>query len=977
MKRKIALAVASSLCLISCQPPQQVTDVEVFRLEGNVLVPQQDQSIRPNQQSFNPLSLLMPDALAATGLRSVAAGVEVRLIRINDEGSPVSNEALATTTTDANGHYILDVPSDISLPAANLVVETGNYPAGTYLRNFATQEHLDLSPVTTAMVQLIVDRSEPLFSLPVNVIQEARILSEQGTQSIDYSSVNLSNALSNTLSSLKANGTLSSRLDQLLTRVLSGQVLAPNGRIAAAPRLKIDQFFMPDAEALTGIQPVSSNISVTLSQIDNNGNVVGLPLASAKTRSDGSYSIVLPAQAQLSSAYAVSVGSGPSLMRAMLSGSSQLDISPLSEMTTRLILDNGTILSQPKIPTSEYSAPEIIAILDAVQRSTANTSVGGASTVSAVLSVVEPVVKADSAVIGNLRAAGGIPGPAISSVGPVTPKDSVTLTGSAQAGSLITVEGGTQLVSVAVPAGSTQFSIPVPLKRNSSHTLQVRAVVGGVSSLPTQVQIRTDTLNPRIIASKIIARNPSGNSFETIITGSSGAIEDQGRSTLTITGPKLGNATVVQTNESGAFEARLAADSGDVLSLQVTDEANNTSTAQIVVGGPGPVITSVRQETTIQRDAPFADRVITFAGAGFDPILSNNQITFISPAGTVNSTPRSVATDRRTMVVTVPEGLAGKLGDLPAEVRVQVSVGGIASNDDRKFTLLPKVSVLNQSKLSGNGKSEYFHFDTTRQNIFMTNQLGADSQILTFDTQGNVQSLNIAATITHDSIFRDATLDNAGNLLVSNYDATLAGKARQLPELRPSYRISHYQLLGTGATLAMNKRVSESPELGFEPGAIAFSSISNKIYVALPSQGRIVKIDFTGGIFGRVDTLLSGLPKPIRDLELDPSGRFMYLSLGENLSVYRLTLNAQGDVDLFNSNFAKDLGNGNGHLTVDNDNNLYISLGTGIERINEQGQRINLIPILEGQQPTVGIVFVNNQLYVNQLNRPDLFRIAP
>lgn len=977
MRSRIALAGALSLLLTACQPPQQVS-VEVFRLEGQVMVPQQDQSLNASATAENPfLSYLIPPAHAATGLTEAPAGVEVRLIRIDDEGRPVSNEPLATTQTNAEGRYSLDVPTNISLPATNVVVEVGNYATGKYLRNFATQSELDLNPVTTAFVQLVVDRPEPLYSLPLNVIQELRNLSNQETQSIDYATIDLATALNNTLSSLKANATLNSRLDQLLNRVISGKVLAPSGRLAANTSFRIDRFLIPPAEALTGIQPVSSDITVTLSKIDNNGNVVGLPLATTKTQSDGTYSIVLPSEVTLGSEYVVSVGSGPSLMRAMLAGTAQLDISPLSEATTRLIVNNGTILSQPKIPITEFSAPEIIAILDAVQRSTENTSTGGANTVASVLSVIQPTIEADSVVQNNLKAAGGLPSPAINSVSPVSNQDTVTLTGTAPAGSMVTVEGGTQAVSTVLAAGSTQFQIVVPLRRNLEHVLKVRTVMGSVSSLPAEVVVRTDTLNPRIVSDKIIARNPSGSAFETIITGGPGAIEDGGRANVTISGPKLGNAIQVQTALDGSFEARLVADSGDVLTLTATDEVGNSSTAQIVVGGPGPVVTEVQQETTILRNAPFAERVVTLRGAGFDPVLSNNSVSFTSSRGTVNTAPRSVSADRREMVVPVPRGLVDRLIDLPTQVSVQVSSNGIPSNDNREFTLFPEISVLTEARLNSNGQSDFFYTDIQRQNLFFSQHVGQSSSIMTLDTNGNVLNRDIAGDITTDSIFRDMAVTAGGDLLVSNMDAALVGRPRQLPGVRPSYRVSQYQVQGAGAELKMTARVAESDNLGAEPGALAYSSTTQQIYVALPKEGRIVKISFVGNVFGRPETLISGLPSPIKDLAIDPLGRNLYISLGTNLAVYKLTLNNRGDSDLLNSNFSTNMGNGNGRMALDEEDNLFISLGTGIERVNNNGQRINLVPILEGQQPTVGLGLLNNQLYVNQLNAADLFRVAP
>lgn len=986
MKRYLALACAASLLVVGCPAPQQVIPLDIFRIEGDVYLPQGDTSLVA-RAPFNLLApvqtLLDPAAEAATGLVKAAAGLEVRLIRIDDNGKAVSSEPLATGKTDANGHYKIDIPTEqVSLPASNMVVEVGDYASGKFLRTFATSDKLDLSPVTTASVQLLVDRNEPLFSIPLNVIAEAQILADQSTQSINYATTPLAASVSNTLSSLKSNTTLSTRIDQLMTRVVSGTVMAPSGRVASVPpKLRLDSWLVPSAEALSGLQAVGANVRVNLHKIDNNGNVLGAALATTLTRSDGKYSFSLPQEALISSEFVVSVGSGPSQMRAMLSGSSSLNISPLSELVSRLILNNGTVLKQNKVPITEFSPPEINAVLDAVQRSTDTTNLGGASNVFAVMSVIQPVAENNSTVTTTLRAVAGTPSPLMTgTVVPATDKDNIVLTGTVTAGATVTVEGGTSVVQQVLGAGETSFSINVPLKRNSTHQLQVKATVNGLTSLPTVVNLRADTLNPRIDVNKIIARNPSGQSFETIITGSSGAIEDSGRSTLVIQGGKIGNATTIQTDESGAFSANLAADSGDILTLTAIDEAGNRSSATVVVGGPGPVITQVRQESIIGRDSPFASRVVTIEGAGFDNNLSNNIVTFISPFGqSSTSAPSSVSSDRRKLVSPVVSGLVGKLSDLPTDVRVKVTVNNIESNDTRTFTLLPSITAMSQTQLSGNGQSEFFYFDkgTNSQNILMSSQSAGESSLLLIDINGNVINRNMASKITHDSIFRDLTLDNAGNLLVTNFDATLAGKARQLPDIRPTYRISKYRLQGTGAERQLASRLSESADLGAEPGAIAFSPSNNKIYVALPSKGQVLKIDYTGEVFGRPEVLLEGLPKPLKDIELDANGKFMYITVGDSVSVFRLTLNALGSVDLFESNYVAPMGNGNGRMSSDGVGNLYVTLGTGIDRIDEKAKRVNLVPVLEGRQPTVGLVYANGQIFVNQLNVKDLFRLSP
>jgi hypothetical protein len=986
MKRYLALACAASLLVVGCPAPQQVIPLDIFRIEGDLYLPQGDTSLVA-QVPFDLLkpiqTIFDPSAQAATGLVKASAGVEVRLIRIDDSGKPVSSEPFATAKTDANGHYTMEIPTDqISLPASNLIVEAGDYAAGKFLRNFATSDKLDLTPVTTASVQLLVDRSEPLFSIPLNVIAETQVLAEQSTQGINYATTPLAAALSNTLSSLKTNSTLSTRIDQLMTRVISGSVLAPSGRVASVPpKMRFDSWLIPGAEALSGLQAVGANVRVNLHKIDNNGNVIGSALATTLTRSDGKYSLSLPQEALLSSEFMVSVGSGPSQMRTLLSGSSSLNISPLSEVTTRLIINNGTVLKQPKVPITEFSPPEINAVLDAVQRSTDTTNLGGASNVFAVMSVIQPVAENNATVTNVLRSVAGTPSPALTgTTAPATDKDSILLTGTTTAGSTITVEGGTSVVQQVLAAGETAFSITVPLKRNSTHQLLVKATVNGLTSLPTVVNLRADTINPRIDVNKIIARNPNGSSFETIITGSSGAIADSGRSTLVIQGGKIGNATTIQTDETGAFSANLAADSGDILNLTAIDEAGNRSTATIVVGGPGPVITQVRQESTIGRDSPFANRVITIEGAGFDSTLSNNTVTFISPFGQVSTTaPSSVSSDRRTLVVPVTNGLVSRISDLPTDVRVKVTVSNIESNDTRSFTLAPSVVAMTQAQLTGNGQSEFFYYDkgAANQHILMSSQSASDSSILLIDVNGNVLNRDMAKDISHDSIFRDITLDSSGNLLTSNFDAVLLGKTRQLPEIRPTYRISKYRLQGSGPERVLSNRLSESVDLGSEPGAIAFSPNNNKIYVALPSQGKIMKIDYTGEIFGRPEVLLEGLPTPIRDIELDAAGKFMFITVGDSVSVFRLTLNALGTVDLFESNYVAPMGNGNGRMTVDGLGNLYVSIGTGVDRIDEKAKRINLVPVLEGRQPTVGLVYVDGQIFVNQLNVKDLFRLSP
>ncbi len=975
MKKRalIGLVCATSLLGVGCPAPPQLEQVNIYRIEGDIYLPEGDNTLVAAAPKTGLIDWLNPSAQAATGLVKARAGLEVRLVRIDDTGKPVSNDPYVVTTTDANGHYRMDVSAtEVPLPAPNIVVEVGSYGSGAYLRNFATQENLDLSPVTTAAVQLLADRNEPLYSMPLNVVEETLRIANESTQSVGFASIALPSAINTTLSSLKANVTLNERISALMTRVISGTVLAPNGRVASVPAaMRWDSLLVPPAEALTGLQAVGANIQITLSRIDNNGNVLGLPLATTRTRSDGTYSLSLPQDVSPSSQFIVSVGSGPSLLRAFVTGSANLNISPLTEATTRLVLNNGQILSQPKVPISEFTPTELITLLDQVQQSTSSTGTGGANNVQTVMAVIDPVVQGNNNVQTTLRTIAGVPGPSVNTVPQATNRDSVVLTGTARPGSLVAVTGGTSVVSQALAAGETSFSITVPLKRNVAHNLEVRATNGGEVSLPTIVPIRHDTLNPKIDITKIVARNPAGQSFQTIITGATKAIDDAGRATVVIRGEKLGNSTTVQTDTNGAFSANLAADSGDTLTIIAIDESGNQSQDVIVVGGPGPAITNVRRESA------YTDRVLTVEGAGFDPDPTKNLITFISPATQIQGYPSSVDVDRRALVVAVPDGLVRNLTEVPAQIQVKATVNGIESNDNREFTLFPAVSALTLANLKSNGQAEFFFVDRTENNLFMSSQDGTNTTILSLDLNGNVLVRDVMRNVLHDSVFRDIALDGT-TLLTSNFDGTLIGRPRTNPAPRPTYRISRYELSGTGVDRVATRFLGDSAELGSEPGAMAYNPNNNQLYVALPKQGKVMRMTYANGIFGRPEELLSGLTENIRDIALDAQGGFMYITVGTSVRMFKLTLNAKGEVDLTNSNFAPPMGNGNGRLELDQLGNVYVSVGTGLERIDVRGKRVNLIPLLNGSnRTTVGLAIVNNTIYVNQLNAPDLFRITP
>lgn len=1005
------LSLAISACIVdngtstTTNNNNNTSGVEVFRIEGDLFKPNADVSL----VAFNPIQYLtgMPvnAALNATaqGLEKVSSDIEVRLIKIDDSGNPLASKPLATAKTDANGHYVLDVPTTAvnknSFPSTDLVIESGDFKSGTFLRSFiivdpanktATNTVVNLSPISTALVQLIADRNEPLFSLQVlmndapDKFSQIQKLIEDNTKNINYDRVPLASAVTNTLSSLKASPTLNGELNSLLGRVVSGTVMAPNSLVAYQQPLSITTFLMPPAAALTGIQPVGPDITVNLSEMDDKGEFIGQPQVSTRTRSDGRYSFLLPENRSPASSLIAHVSSGNSLMRAFVAGTANLNISPLTEITVRTVLNNGKLLNQAQVPLSQFSPVELISILDNVQKSTATTDITGVNGIGNVVRVLEPVAQSSSEVLNSMKSTAGLPAPVVTTIPPATAADTVTLTGTASPGATVKVEGGVSPVQQTLGSGESSFSLTVTLKRNTKHSLLVSSIIGAEASLPTVVTLRHDTLNPVIDTTKIKANNPVPNpndarSFQTTIVGSSGAIKDSGRSTVVIIAPKLGNRTSVQTDENGSFTAVLTSEAGDTLSITAVDEANNQANATVVVGVPGPGITEVSPSNAFPGD------ILTIRGAGYSTTKNNNIVSFTSPSNTITAFPETVDTNLGILTVKVPSGLVSDFFSSPATVGVKVTTDNLDSNTNRSFALRPEVKEYQQSGISSNGDSDYFLHDSSRNNLLLSTQNSAESKIMSLNLNGDVLNKDIASDVNHESIFRDILLDG-NHIFTSNFSISALGRSTSHSSGRPTYRVTKYSTATSGSTIKLSQRVSDSAELNAEPGAMAIHPTNKNLYVAIPKEGKIVKIDFSGSAFGTVSDFTTGLPAPVKDFEFDSNGENMYVSTGENTSIFKLTLNSSGTApDLVNSNFVTNLGSGSGHLSLDSNNNIFVTNGTGVDRIDTKGTRVNLIPVLIEStalhtfkpQTTVGLALINNALYINQLNTASLFKITP
>lgn len=101
------------------------------------------------------MGYVLPMAHAAiTGLVEAPAGTEVRLVRINTTGDVV--ETLATGETEASGRFALEVPADLDLDRADLVIEAG--PTDDPVRAPAAGDEIVVNPVSLSIVNKIVAR---------------------------------------------------------------------------------------------------------------------------------------------------------------------------------------------------------------------------------------------------------------------------------------------------------------------------------------------------------------------------------------------------------------------------------------------------------------------------------------------------------------------------------------------------------------------------------------------------------------------------------------------------------------------------------------------------------------------------------------------------------------------------------------------------------------------------------------------------
>jgi hypothetical protein len=178
---------------------------------------------------------------------------------------------------------------------------------------------------------------------------------------------------------------------------VAGVVEAPAGQLSLLQPnvlVRFARLWVGVAHALTGIDPVPS-VEVRLELIDANGDVAG-ELTHETTDAAGGYSFALASNEDPGSGLAVGVGSGDTLMRAFVYGG-QVDITPASEATFRLVLGSG-------FPLGRFSADDLAAIQVEVDRATADVASG--SSVATANARAEQAAADDPGVNAAIEAAG-------------------------------------------------------------------------------------------------------------------------------------------------------------------------------------------------------------------------------------------------------------------------------------------------------------------------------------------------------------------------------------------------------------------------------------------------------------------------------------------------------------------------------------------------------------------------------------------
>ncbi len=172
------------------------------------------------------------------------------------------------------------------------------------------------------------------------------------------------------------------------------------------------RLFVSEARAgspgLPGVSSVGAGVSISLIQIDNNGNQVGAALATATTDSSGNYTLTTPAGFTPGPNYVVVASSGGSSIKSFATGTS-VDVNPYSHTTVALI--TGAVSSVSGQITG-VSIADIQAVAQTVLQASGDVTTSSTTT-SALTTALQSTINNDvesSNIVNSITASGVITG---------------------------------------------------------------------------------------------------------------------------------------------------------------------------------------------------------------------------------------------------------------------------------------------------------------------------------------------------------------------------------------------------------------------------------------------------------------------------------------------------------------------------------------------------------------------------------------
>jgi hypothetical protein len=327
----------SIISLISCgggggDPPVTPPEAKIS-ISGTIKVPGGTES--PD----NPL-----------GLQS-AANRAVSLFKVSNQGN-VIGDALDSTISDQDGHYVLVLPDDIEISSKLIVQATLDNDRP--IRAIVLDENTDITPITEYITEKIInDPDLDLDSLPASEVIDLIAFVE----SLELDS---QEDLADTLTHIAqvSDGEVDDLVDDL--------AVTYNPQIRLSGLLSVPAVSSESAAANNGLyaaRPVA-NTNLNLYRIDNSGNIIGTVLATTTTDSSGAYSLVLPDGFSLSSDLILRAEVSPDIFLSALVVNEQLNVDATSQYVFTQVVEEPDIVLAT-LPTSNvYELVTYIASLN-------------------------------------------------------------------------------------------------------------------------------------------------------------------------------------------------------------------------------------------------------------------------------------------------------------------------------------------------------------------------------------------------------------------------------------------------------------------------------------------------------------------------------------------------------------------------------------------------------------------------------------